>query len=207
MSKISDTSILYENVVLGENSEVGDFVLLGVPPTNFKPGDIGTRIGVGALIRSHSVIYAGNLIGINFQSGHAVMIREYNTIGDNVSVGTHSIIEHHVKIGDNVRIHSGAFIPEYSILDDGVWVGPKVTFTNAVYPLSRSAKSSLKGPHLMAGAKVGANATLLPGITIGMNALIGAGSVVVEDVPDGKVVVGNPARIIRDIKELTAYQD
>jgi len=123
-----------------------------------------------------------------------------------VSIGSHSVVEHHVTIADRVRIHSNVFIPEYSILDEGAWIGPCVVFTNALYPLSPDAKKTLKGPHVCAGAKIGANATLLPGITIGRNALVGAGAVVVNDVPDGKVVVGNPAHIIKDVFELRAYQ-
>jgi acetyltransferase-like isoleucine patch superfamily enzyme len=164
-----------------------------------------THLGPNALIRSHTVIYAGNVIGARFQTGHGVMIRELNEIGDDVSIGSHSIIEHHIKIGNRVRIHSNAFIPEYSILEEDAWVGPNVVFTNALYPLSPDAKKSLKGPHLLAGAKIGANATLLPAVVIGRNALVGAGAVVVHNVPDGKVVVGNPARIIKDVSELSAY--
>jgi len=133
------------------------------------------------------------------------MIRELNEIGDHVSIGSHSIIEHHVKIGNRVRIHSNAFIPEYSILEEDTWIGPNVVFTNALYPLSPDAKKNLKGPHLLTGAKIGANATLLPGIVIGRNALVGAGAVVVHNVPDGKVVAGNPARIIKDMNDLSAY--
>ncbi len=123
---------------------------------------------------------------------------------DDCSIGTHSNIEHHVKIGNRVRIHSHVFIPEYSVLEDDAWVGPGAVFTNDLYPPSRTV-DALKGPHLMPGARVGANATLLPCVIIGRNALVGAGAVVVGDVPDGKVVVGNPARIIKDISELTAY--
>ena len=78
-------------------------------------------------------------------------------------------------------------------------------FTNALYPLSPSAKASLKGPCLREGAKVGAGATLLPGVTVGRNALVGAGAVVVRDVPDHKVAAGNPARVINDVRELAAY--
>lgn len=199
------TWILHANVVLGANHQIGDFVVIGVTPRETQAGGIDTWIGAGAIIRSHTIIYAGNRIGANFQTGHSVMIRELNEIGDNVSIGTHSIIEHHVKIGDGVRIHSNVFIPEYSILEEDAWVGPHAVLTNALYPRSPDAKANLRGPHLMTGSKVGANATLLPGVTIGRNALVGAGSVVVGDVPDGKVVVGNPARIIKDVSELSAY--
>ncbi len=202
-----DQYIIHPNVSLGVNHHIEEYVIIGVPPRGSKPGDLETLIGPDAILRSHTIIYAGNLIGSRFQTGHAVVIRELNNIGDDVSIGTQSVIEHHVKIGNRVRIHSSVFIPEFSILEDDTWVGPKAVFTNATYPLSPEAKSNLKGPHLMAGAKIGANATLLPGVVVGRNALVGAGSVVVNDVPDGKVVVGNPARIIKDMKELTAYNE
>lgn len=203
---IAPTAILYHNAHLGEEVQIGDFVIIGVPPRSRKSGELETCIGPNAVIRSHTVIYASNVIGANFQTGHGVMIRESNEIGDDVSIGTHSIVEHHVRIGNRVRIHSNVFIPEYSVLEEGAWVGPNAVFTNALYPLSPDAKSNLKGPHLLPGAKIGANATLLPGVMIGCNALVGAGSVVVHDVPNGKVVVGNPARVIKDVTELTAYQ-
>jgi len=193
-------------VHFGADIEIGDFVIVGVPPRGKAPGALVTRIGPNALIRSHTVIYAGNVIGANFQTGHGVLIRELNEIGDDVSIGSHSIIEHHVKIDNRVRIHSNAFIPEYSILEEDTWVGPNVVFTNALYPLSPDAKQNLQGPHVLPGAKIGANATLLPGIVIGRNALVGAGAVVVHNVPDGKVVVGNPARIIKDVSELSVYE-
>jgi acetyltransferase-like isoleucine patch superfamily enzyme len=131
-----------------------------------------------------------------------VNIRELNEIGDDVSVGTLSVIEHHVTIGNNVRIHSQVFIPEYSVIEDGAWLGPNVVLTNAKYPASPEAKANLKGPLIMAKARIGANATILPGVTIGRNALVGAGSVVVKDVPEGAVVAGNPARVIKYVKDL-----
>lgn len=195
----------YPNVHFGSGAHIGEYVIIGVPPRGKEPGELETRIGPNAVIRSHTVIYAGNAIGSNFQTGHAAMIRELNEIGDNVSIGTHSIIEHHVKIGNGVRIHSQAFIPEYSILEEGCWIGPNVVFTNALYPLAPDAKEKLQGPMIRSGAKIGANATLLPAIVVGRNALVGAGAVVVHDVPDGKVVVGNPARITKDVADLEAY--
>ena len=197
--------ILHPNVHLGADSTISEFVILGVPPQGHEPGELETRIGARARIRSHTVIYAGNRIGANFQTGHGAMIREWNEIGDDVSIGTHSIVEHHVKIGNGVRIHSNVFVPEYSVLEDRCWIGPNVVFTNAAYPQTPDTKDNLRGPHIMTGAKIGANCTLLPGVTIGRNALVGAGSVVVHDVPDGKVAVGNPARVIKDLIDIPAY--
>lgn len=196
---------ILSNVRLGQNIQIGDFVIIGVPPRGKEPGQLETIVGDSAIIRSHTVIYAGNRIGSNFSTGHAVMIREENDIGDNVSIGTHSVVEHHVRIGNDVRIHSQAFIPECSVLEDGSWIGPNVVLTNALYPLSSKVKETLRGPVIQAHAKIGANATLLPGIIVGRNALVGAGAVVVRDVPPGKVVIGNPARVIKDVSELGVY--
>lgn len=190
------------NVQIGKNAVIEDFVIIGVPPRGKKEGELSTVIGDDAVIRSHTVIYAGNRIGNNFQTGHHVMIREENEIGNNVSVGTSSVIEHHVKIGNGVRIHTQAFIPETSVLEDGAWIGPNAVITNAAYPLSPDAKKELKGAIIKKQAKIGANATLLPGVVIGENALVGAGSVVTKDVPANKVVAGNPATIINDVQNL-----
>jgi len=196
---------IYKNVKIGKNCKIGDFVIIGYPPKGKKEGELETIIGNNAIIRSHTIIYAGNRIGDNFQTGHSVMIREENEIGDNVSIGTQSIIEHHVKIEKNVRLHTGVFIPEFSILKEGCWLGPRVVLTNAKYPLSLTSKAKLKGPLIHKNAKIGANSTILPAITIGQNALVGAGSVVTKDIPVNKVVVGNPAKSIKDISEIKEY--
>jgi acetyltransferase-like isoleucine patch superfamily enzyme len=193
---------LYLGVLLGEDAVVEDYCVLGVPPRGTLEGEIQTVIGPNAHLRTHTVIYAGNRIGRNFQTGNKVNIRESNDIGDNVSIGTMTVIEHHVKIGNNVRIHTQVFVPEYSILEENAWLGPNVVLTNAKYPLSPGAKQSLKGPIVRNGAKIGANSTILPGVIIGENALVGAGSVVVKDVPGQAVVAGNPARVINQISDL-----
>ena len=193
---------ILKNVRLGENIVLGDFVIIGTPPRGREEGELETIIGDNAIIRSHTVIYAGNTIGSNFQTGHHVNIREENIIGDNVSIGTKTVVEFKTKIEDNVRIHSQAFIPEYCILKEGCWIGPNVVLTNAKYPKSVKSKEFLEGVTIGRNAKIGANSTILPGVTIGENALIGAGSVVTKDVPSGKVVVGNPAKIIGDVENL-----
>ncbi len=197
---------IFPNVFFTEEPTLGAFVILGEPPRGKKAGELATRLGARAVIRSHTVIYAGNVIGDDFQTGHGVLIREENQIGDNVSVGSHTIVEHHVKIGNHARLHSNVFVPEFSVLEDDCWLGPNVVVTNARYPQSKNVKENLRGAHIKRGAKIGANATLLPGVVIGENALVGAGAVVTRDVPDGAVVAGNPARVIKRIDAIEEYR-
>lgn len=193
-------NIIYPNVKIGKNATIGDFVIIGMPPSDNQK--LKTIIGDNTQIRSHSVIYAGNIIGDNFQTGHGVNIRENNHIGNNVSIGTHSIIEHDIKIGDEVRIHGNVFICEYSKLADESWVGPSVNFVNAPHPKGKRIKEYLMGPTLKKGAKIGANSLLMPGVVIGEMAVVGAGSVVTKNIPKRTVVVGNPAKIIKSIDQL-----
>lgn len=199
---ISKTAIIYPNVKLEDNYIVEDFVIIGVPPKGYSAGELETIIGDNAVIRSHTVIYAGNKIGNNFQTGNKANIRELNEIGDNVSIGTLSVIEHHIKIGNGVRIHTQVFIPEFTILEDNCWIGPNVVITNAKYPKSLNVKNELKGADIRKFAIIGANSTLLPGVIVGEYAIVGAGSVVTKDVPDKCVVAGNPAKIINTTDNL-----
>jgi len=196
------TALIYPGVIWGGKYVLGPFVIIGHPAAGREPGADATKIGSGANIRSHSVIYAGNTIGTRFQTGHGTLIRESNEIGDDVSIGSGSIVEHHVRIGNGVRLHSNVFIPEYSVLEDNCWVGPNVVVTNARYPRSPRAKEELVGAYIETGAKVGANVTILPGVRIGRDALIGAGAVVTRNVAAGEVVVGNPGRVVNSVTNL-----
>lgn len=200
---ISKTAIIHPKVRLGKDCIVEDFVIIGAPQRGRSTGELETIIGDNAIIRSHTVIYAGNRIGNNFQAGNKANIRELNEIGDDVSIGTLSIVEHHVRIGNGVRIHTQVFIPEYTVLEDESWVGPNVVITNAKYPKAPNIKKTdMKGAHIKKYAIIGANSTLLPGVVIGERSLVGAGSVVTRDVADGTVVAGNPAIVIKNIADL-----
>lgn len=195
---------IYKNVDVGIHSKIGEFVILGEPPRGYVDGELLISIGDNCIIRSHSVIYAGNRIGNNFQTGHGVNIRELNIIGNNVSIGTHSIIEHNTLIEDNVRIHSNVFIPEYSHLKKGCWIGPGSIITNVLHPLCKNAKKCIKGATIGENTKIGANVTILPDIKIGKNCLIGAGSLITKDLlEDDSVYAGTPAKRIKHIEELT----
>jgi acetyltransferase-like isoleucine patch superfamily enzyme len=199
------TFLLYENVSIGLDPHIGEFVIIGKTPIKHKSGDLPTSIGDNAIIRSHTVIYAGTSIGDQFQTGHHALVREKNSIGNRVSIGTNSVIEHNTQIGDGVRIHSNCFIPEYSVLKSNSWLGPGVILTNAKYPQSENIKESLIGPTIERGAIIGAGVVILPGVSIGKFALVGAGTTIVEDVPEFAVVAGNPPTIIASTKDLPEY--
>jgi acetyltransferase-like isoleucine patch superfamily enzyme len=195
---MTDTlSVISPSAQLGEGCRVEEFCVIGT-----RGAAAPTRIGPNATIRSHTVIYAGNTIGARFNTGHHVLLREANTIGDDVSVGSLSVVEHHVTIGDGVRIHSQCFVPEYSVLEPGAWLGPRVTLTNAPFPRCPDVASCLAGVTIGRDARVGANVTILPGVHIGERALIGAGAVVTKDVAPGTVVIGTAARPVKSVDEL-----
>lgn len=121
-------------------------------------------------------------------------------IGKECNVCAHTLIEGDVVIGDRVTIKSGVYIWDGIIVEDDVFIGPCVAFTNDKMPRSKIYPEQFSRIHLKQNCSIGANATLLPGITVGRHAMIGAGSVVTKDVPDYAVVVGNPAKVIRYIE-------
>jgi len=202
---IDSTARILGNVQLGDNSHIDFNVLLGKPPRGKAEGDLPLVIGRNATIRPFTTIYAGNTIGDDFQSGQGASIRENNVIGNNVSVGTNAVLEFDNKIGDNVRIHSLAFLEMVTVEDD-VFIGPNVVFTDDPHPMGcPKYKECLGGATVKRLARIGANCTILPGVTIGENTLIGAGSVVTKDIPDGVVAAGCPARVLKRVDELECY--
>ena len=129
------------------------------------------------------------------------VIFENARIGENCNICAHTLIENDVVIGNNVTIKSGVFLWDGTRVEDDVFIGPNATFTNDLMPRSKIYPDVFNGITLKRGASIGANATILPGITIGCKAMVGAGAVVTKDVPDYAVVVGNPATITRYIEQ------
>jgi acetyltransferase-like isoleucine patch superfamily enzyme len=188
-SKISKRAIFYGKVNIGPGSTVQDNVILG----SAEAGKL--TIGKTSIIRSGAVIYSGVSIGDNFRSGHNILIRENSEIGDNTLVGTNSVIDGDCKIGNNVSMQTGVYITKYTIIEDDVFLGPFSVTTNDKY---MSYGAELKGPIIKRGARIGANATIMPGVTVGEGAVVSAGSVVTKDVPPHKMVIGVPARVVGD---------
>ena len=128
-----------------------------------------------------------------------VVILPGAVIGRNGNICSHCFIENKVVVGDRVTVKCGVQLWDGVTLEDDVFVGPNATFTNDRVPRSRNASATLLPTLVKKGASIGANATILPGLTIGEGAMVGAGAVVTKDVPPRTLVVGNPARVVRSL--------
>lgn len=188
-------------VQLGEGSRVEEGTLLGYLRPGFS-GPCLLKVGSGANIRQGTIIYAGTSIGDHLETGHYVIIRELNEIGHNFRIWSHSVVDYGCRIGDNVKVHSQVYIAQFTVIEDDVFLAPGVTVANDPHPGCDFSPHCMRGPTIGRGAQIGANATLLPFITIGEHALVGAGSVVTRDVPPRAVVRGNPARVAGCVADL-----
>lgn len=156
------------------------------------------RIGRNARVRSGTVVYGGTTIGDDLQTGHNVVIREENRIGDALKIWNNSCIDYGCTIGNNVRIHNNVYVCQYTEIGDDVFLAPGVMLANDKFPVRFEG---LKGPTIGRGAIIGMNATLMPEVKIGAEAVIGAGSVVTKNVPARMMAYGNPARIVGTVDE------
>ncbi|WP_254535858.1 acyltransferase [Halomarina litorea] len=152
-----------------------------------------TQLGPDATIRSGSILYSDVVVGAGLNTGHRALIREETTIGDDVLVGTDTVIDGHTTIGSNVSLQTGVYVPSQTTIGDRVFIGPHATLTNDPYPIRQDV--DLVGPTLEDDVSIGANATVLPGVTVGEGAFVAAGAIVTEDVPAGMLAVGSPAKI------------
>jgi acetyltransferase-like isoleucine patch superfamily enzyme len=129
------------------------------------------------------------------------VIMEQAKIGDNCNINCHTFIENDVVIGNNVTVKSGVYLWDGIVVENNVFIGPNATFTNDKYPRSKKYPSAFQKTRLEQGCSIGANATILGGITIGRYAIVGAGSVVTKDVPAYALVRGNPAKVVARLDE------
>ena len=199
--------VIYEGTRLGNNVVIGDNAVIGkapVPPRrsaitkprDLPPAEIGDNVTIGA----NAVVYKGCRIGNGVYVADLASVREDVTIGDETIIGRGVAIENGCSIGRRCKIETEAYVCALSTVGDFCFIAPCACFTNDNY-LGRTKErfKHHKGPTLLRGARLGANATLLPGVTIGEDALVAAGAVVTSDVPARKIVMGVPAKVVRDV--------
>jgi acetyltransferase-like isoleucine patch superfamily enzyme len=206
MAEIHPTATVYAGTVLGEdvrvleNAVVGKEPSLGARSTAKREPLPPTVIGDETVVSTGAIVFAGSEIGARCIVGDQSCIRERVALGDDCILGRGSLIENDTTVGTGTRIQAGAYVTAYSTLEEDVFIAPCVVTTNDNF-MGRTAKRQalMKGPTIRRGARIGGGAILCPGVEIGEEAFIGAGAVVTKDVPPRVVVVGSPARVLRDV--------
>jgi acetyltransferase-like isoleucine patch superfamily enzyme len=208
LSEIAETAVVYPGTVIGEGCRILDYAVVGKQPT-LSPRSTAKReelppleLGAGTIVSTGAVVFAGTTLGERAIVGDQACVRERCTIGDDVVIGRGSLVENDTSVGALTKIQAHAYITAYSLLEDNVFIAPCVVTTNDNF-MGRTEKRHdlVKGPTIRRGARIGGGAVLLPGIEVGEEAFVGAGAVVLKDVPARALVVGSPARQIREVPE------
>lgn len=200
---------IHDETIVGNNVRIDDGAVVGKMPMRAANSAVTkdqqlppTKIGSDCIVGTHVILYRGCEIG------QKVLIADLSTVRENVSVGDFTIvgrgvaIENYCTIGRYVKLETNVYITAYSEIADRCFVAPCVATSNDNF-VGRSEErfKHFKGIIMKRGARVGVNATVLPGKTIGEDALVAAGALVTADVPDHKIVVGMPAKVFRDVPE------
>jgi acetyltransferase-like isoleucine patch superfamily enzyme len=205
-AQVHPTATVHPGTVLGEGVQILENAVVGKQPT-LSPRSTATRdpmppteIGEGSIVSTGAVVFAGSRIGARVILGDQSCVRERVTVGDDVVLGRGSLVENDTSIGAMTRIQADAYITAYSTLEEHVFIAPCVVTTNDNFMGRTDRRHELvKGPTIRRGARIGGGAVLCPGIVVGEEAFVGAGAVVTSDVPPRVIVVGNPARVLRDV--------
>jgi len=192
---IGPYSIIYDHVTLGANTVIQAFCEIGYMRDDLE--DARLTIGANSLVRSHSVFYQGSTFGEHLQTGHHVIVREQSQIGRYVAIGTLCDIQGQCQLGDCVHLHSKVFVAQLSYIGPFVWIFPSCVLTNDPHPPSYG----VKGVHIENYAIVASMSTILPGVRVGAEAVIGAMSLVNRNVPPRQLAFGVPARVWGDIEQ------
>jgi acetyltransferase-like isoleucine patch superfamily enzyme len=207
-AEVHPTATVYPGTVLGEGVKVLENAVVGKQPalsprsTAKRESLPPTEIGDGTIVSAGAIVFAGSTIGARVILGDQSCVRERVTVGDDVVLGRGSLVENDTTIGAMTRIQADAYITAYSTLEEHVFVAPCVVTTNDNFMGRTERRHELvRGPTIRRGARIGGGAVLCPGIEIGEEAFVGAGAVVTRDVAARVIVVGNPARVLRDVPE------
>jgi acetyltransferase-like isoleucine patch superfamily enzyme len=207
-AEIHPTATVYEGSVLGEGVKVLEGAVVGKQPT-LSPRSTAKReplapttIGDGTIVSTGAIVFAGSRVGARVILGDQSCVRERVEIGDDVVLGRGSYVENDTTIGAMTKIQAEAYITAYSTLEEHVFIAPCGVTTNDNW-MGRTEKrfGNVIGPTIRRGARVGGGAILCPAVEVGEEAFVGAGAVVTKDVPPRTVVVGNPARVLREVPD------
>lgn len=207
--EIGPNAVVYAGTVIGDGVRVGANAVLGQRPTRAKSSTLKVseelaplRVGAGTVIGVGAVLYAGSTVGKDCFIADGAQVRERCSIGDRVIVGHAATVENDCSVGSRTRIQTGAYITAHSVLEEDVFVAPMVTTTNDNYMGRTEARfAKTKGVTARQGSRIGGNAVILPGVAIGEEAMVAAGSVVTRDVEPYTRVMGVPARPAGDVPE------
>ena len=205
---IAKTAIVYPGTVVGDDVQIHDYAVVGKQPA-LSPRSTAAReelppleLGPGTIVSTGAVVFAGTRIGARVIVGDQACVRERCEVGDDAVIGRGALVENDTTIGALTKIQAEAYITAYSTLEEEVFIAPCVITTNDNFMGRTEKRHALReGPTIRRGARIGGGAVLLPGIEIGEEAFVGAGAVVLRDVPARAVVVGNPARQIREVPD------
>jgi acetyltransferase-like isoleucine patch superfamily enzyme len=203
--RVGAFALIYGGAVLREGACVEEYALVGKPEQGYAVGRVypgtgaSTVIGHEAIIRSGAVIYAGTEIGDGTVVGHHTLLRSFVRVGENSQLGHNLTVERACSIGAGVRCSPGSHLTSSCVLADRVFLGAGVRTVNDRELIWRDPHRlpNLIPPRFDRGARVGSGSVILAGVTVGEEALVGAGSVVTRDIPAGMVAYGVPARVRR----------
>lgn len=204
-SRIGHCAVIHADTVIGKNVLVGDNSVVGKLPmraaiSTLKEIDLEpARVADNCIIGTCSAVYRGSELGEGVLVADQASVREDVKIGKFTIIGRGVAVENDTRIGNYVKIETNAYITAHTVIEDRCFIAPMVAMSNDNF-LGRTKErfKHTKGPHLKKGARVGVNATLLPGVVIGEDAVVGAGAVVTRDVTAGKIVAGVPAGLFKD---------
>lgn len=204
--KIGDNTAILDNVMIGDDTIICNNCIIGEPTNDYyfnqEYKNPKTVIGSNSLIRSHTIIYSGCSIGDDFSTGHRVTIRENMKIGNHCRIGTLSDLQGLSEIGNYCWLHSNVHIGQNSKIGSFVFIYPYTVFTNDPHPPSNICI----GPTVDDYTQIAVGVILLPGVKLGKHVVVGAHAVVGKDVEDYQLVVGNPAKPLKDVRELISRE-
>jgi acetyltransferase-like isoleucine patch superfamily enzyme len=207
-SSVGAGAVVHEGVELGENCTVEELAVLGKRP-RLRAGssaETGEQIGRlviedGATVCCGAVVYAGARVGAGAIIGDHAQVRERSVVGPGSVVGTASCVDFDARVGARVSIQTGVYVTGGSVVEDDVFLAPGVVTTND-HAMGRHPRGErLRGPVFRRACRVGGGAVVLPGIEIGEEAFVAAGSVVTRNVGARQVVMGVPARVVREVPD------